>query len=213
MYKKFALLILAATQFGCGGGGGSTAASPAAPAAPVPVATGTTVTPVLAANATVIGSSPGVTPAWPDRSTDTGGKGAPVAGVNCLVNENYHIHAHLTILKDGVIQRIPQEIGLTGCAYELHNHDYSGVLHVETSVARKFTLGQFFAVWGQPLSRTNVAGLTGQNVRFFTSDGDTNLVEVTDDPTAIELAAHRSIYIVIGTVPAALPKNSWPTGL
>jgi hypothetical protein len=211
MYRKFALLVLAAAQFGCGGGGGDGGAvNP--PAATAPAATAAPTIPVLAASATLIGTSPGVAPAWPDRSTDTGGKGATVAGVTCLQNESYHLHAHLTIIKDGVTQRIPQEIGLTGCAYELHTHDNSGMIHVETAVAKKFTLGQFFAVWGEPLTRMNVAGLGGQGERFFTNDGDTKLVEVMDDPNAIELISHRSIYIVIGTVPATLPKNGWPAG-
>ena len=202
MYKKVALLVLAAAQFGCGGGGTATQSSP--PTASVTM-------PVLAASATLIGASPGITPAWPDGSTSTGGTGAPVAGVECLVNENYHIHSHLTIIKDGVTQRVPAQIGLSGCAYELHTHDNSGMLHVETSVSKKFTLAQFFAVWGEPLSRTNIAGLTGETVRFFISDGD-NLVEYTDDPNLIEMVNHRSIYIVIGTVPATLPKNQWPDG-
>jgi hypothetical protein len=85
------------------------------------------------------------------------------------------------------------------------------MLHVETSTAKKFTLGQFFAVWGEPLSVTNVAGLSGQSVRFFISDND-NLTEYTADPNSIELVNHRSIYIVIGAVPATLPRNQWPDG-
>jgi hypothetical protein len=201
-------LAVAAALFGCGGGGGGTA-NTASAQSPAPAA-GSSV-PVLAANATLIGTSPGTAPAWADGSTASGGKGTPVGGVGCLVNENYHIHSHLTIMKDGVTQRIPQQIGLTGCAYELHTHDYSGMIHVETSTAKTFTLGQFFSVWGEPLSNTNVAGLSGQSVRFFVSDGD-SLTEFTQDPNSIELANHRSVYIVIGAVPATLPKNQWPAG-
>jgi len=209
MLKKIAIVAVALAQFGCGGGGGGGSGSPAGTGGPT---AGTGATPVLAASATLIGTSPGVTPAWPDGSTSTGGKGATIGGVECLTSETYHLHAHLTIIKDGVTQRVPQQIGLTGCAYELHTHDYSGVIHVETSAAKKFTLGQFFAVWGQPLSSTNVAGLTGSPVRFFTSDAD-NLSEYTLDPTAIEITQHRSIYIVIGTVPPTLPKDAWPATL
>ena len=207
MYKRIALLVVAAAQFGCGGGGGtSNTGAPQSPAS-----TTTSALPVLAANATLIGTSPGIAPNWTDGSTASGGKGAPIGGVECLLNENYHLHSHLTILIDGVTTRVPQQIGLTGCAYELHTHDYSGTLHVETSTAKKFTLGQFFAVWGEPLSATNVAGLTGHSVRFFISDND-NLTEYTDDPNSIELVNHRSIYIVIGAVPATLPRNQWPAG-
>jgi hypothetical protein len=210
MYRKMAILVLSAAQFGCGGGGDDGGALNM----PLPSNIGTGVksgVPVLSANATLIGTSPGIVPAWPDGSTVSGGTGTPIGGVVCQQNENYHIHSHLTIIKDGVTQRIPGEIGLTGCAYELHTHDDSGMLHVETSIAKKFTLGQFFLVWGEPLSRTNIAGLSGESVRFFISDND-NVVEYTDDPNAIELVSHRSIYIVIGAVPATLPKNQWPAG-
>jgi hypothetical protein len=206
MHKKIAICVLAAALFGCGGGGGSANTTSPAPTQ----ATGSTA-PVLAANATMIGTSPGIAPTWADGSTASGGNGTPVGGVGCLVNEDYHIHSHLTIIKDGVTQRIPQHIGLGGCAYELHTHDYSGMIHVETSTAKKFTLGQFFAVWGEPLSRTNVAGLSGASARFFISDADV-LTEYTDDPNSIELVNHRSIYIVIGAVPATLPRNQWPAG-
>jgi hypothetical protein len=209
MHKKIAILVLAAAQFGCGGGGGDGTANTAPPVSTTPPANNTV--PVLAATPTLIGTSPGIAPTWADGSTVSGGKGTPVNGVGCLVNEDYHIHSHLTIIKDGVTQRVPQQIGLTGCAYELHTHDYSGMLHVETSTAKKFTLGQFFSVWGEPLSRTNVAGLSGVSVRFFISDGDA-LVEYMDDPTSIELVSHRSVYIVIGAVPATLPRNQWPAG-
>jgi hypothetical protein len=209
MHKKIAILVLAAAQFGCGGGGGDGTANTAPPVSTTPPTNSTV--PVLAATPTLIGTSPGIAPTWADGSTVSGGKGTPVDNVGCLVNEDYHIHSHLTIMKDGVTQRVPQQIGLAGCAYELHTHDYSGMIHVETSTAKKFTLGQFFSVWGEPLSRTNVAGLSGASVRFFISDGDA-LVEYMDDPNSIELASHRSVYIVIGAVPATLPKNQWPAG-
>jgi len=33
--------------------------------------------------------------------------------------------------------------------YPLHTHDTSGVIHIESTELRTFTLGQFFDVWGQ----------------------------------------------------------------
>ena len=208
MMKKLSVLVLAALQFGCGGGGGGSSSAPAPAPAPVvaPV-----VMPVLASSTTLIGPA-GTTPTWSDRSTATGGSGKTIGAVECLTDESYHLHTHLTILVDGVTQRVPKEVGLTGCAYETHTHDYSGVIHVETSVQKKFTLGQFFAVWGQPLTRTNVAGLSSASIRTFIADG-AKLTETTDDPATIELLGHRSIYIVIGSVPATLPSHEWPAGL
>jgi hypothetical protein len=194
------LLPLALLVAGCGGGGND-----AAPAqTPGPQAGSS---PILL----VQGGSLGL-PAWPDGSNDTGGRGSPVAGVNCLLNENYHIHAHLAIVKDGQFLAIPKEIGLQGCAYEMHTHDQSGIIHIETSAFRPFTLGQFFAVWGQPVGMSNVAGITGLPVAVYIDDGG-NPVEFKGDPATIELTSHRAITIQIGSALAQIPTYSWPSGL
>ena len=42
------------------------------------------------------------------------------------------------------------------CLYWLHTHDSTGVVHIESPVQRGYTLGQFFDVWGRPLSATQV---------------------------------------------------------
>lgn len=78
---------------------------------------------------------------------------APVSGVGCLINENFHQHSLLSIYKDGVRQGLPDNIGRGGCTYELHTHDGTGVVHIETDVPKRFTLGQFLALWNQPLGR------------------------------------------------------------
>jgi hypothetical protein len=42
--------------------------------------------------------------------------------------------------------------------YWLHTHDTSGVIHIESPVPRRYTLGDFFDVWGQPLSQRRLLG-------------------------------------------------------
>ncbi|MBA5636419.1 hypothetical protein H3H37_05065 [Duganella sp. LX20W] len=199
---------MSATLSACGGGGASAPA-----AAVVTPVTPTTPTYQLAATSTLLTAGVTVgTPNWPDGSTASGGNGAPVAGINCLVTEDYHIHAHLTILRDGNALAIPAHIGLQGCAYELHTHDQSGVIHIETSSARQFTLGQLFAVWGQPLSRSNVAGITGLPVTVLYNDSDT-VLEWTGDIGALELTSHRSITIELGAPQYTVPAYRWDAGL
>jgi hypothetical protein len=198
-----ALAVLTA----CGGGGGGAAPAPATPAPAV------TVMPVLAGPAVALGSGATIgTVTWPDGNAAAGGHGATVGGVNCLVTEEYHIHAHLSILKDGQALAVPARIGLDGCAYELHTHDASGVIHVETSAYRPFTLGQFFAVWGQPLTTSNVAGITGLPVKVYTSDGS-SVSEYTGDPASLVMSNHQAITIVLGAVPKQLPTYTWGAGL
>jgi hypothetical protein len=135
----------------------------------------------------------------------------PVSGVACAVNVAYHRHALVSIYKEGLRQGLPENVGRSGCAYELHTHDVMGVVHIETDVAKTFTLGQFFALWNQPLGVSGTAGLAGP-VRFYLIENE-KLTRYTGDPAALELVAHREIVIVSGAAPAVLPKYRWPSGL
>lgn len=68
-----------------------------------------------------------------------------------------HIHPHLTITIDGAERKIPKDIGVTSaCMKPLHTHDDTGTIHVELPVEQEVRLGEFFAIWQQPLSRTRV---------------------------------------------------------
>lgn len=153
---------------------------------------------------------------WPTGSSASGGQGAPVAGLACgLVSENYHVHAHLSIFLDGTMLQIPQNVGIVpataardGCTYPLHTHDATGKIHVESAVPMRFTLGQFFAIWGQPLSRTQVAGLSGLPVVIYLVDGAT-VTRYTGDPGDIELTSHREITIQVGSPIDSIPNYTW----
>jgi hypothetical protein len=143
-------------------------------------------------------------PAWSHSGTAT------VDGVGCAKNENYHIHALLSVYQDGVRLALPESIGRgTGCAYEMHTHDGSGVMHIETDVFKVFTLGQFFALWGQPLSAASAAGLPGKPT-YYLVDKE-KVTRYTADPSAITLDAHREVVIVTGTPPTQVPRYNWNT--
>ena len=205
------LLLLAA----CGGGSDSspdvTAADPPVSPGPPPQAPQPAPPELVLADthtelvAGTINSPPGW-PAWVAPANR-----AAVAGVACLINENYHLHSLVSIYKDGVRQGLPDNVGRSGCAYELHTHDVTGVIHIETDVPKKFTLGQFFALWNQPLTAGGTAGLAGP-IRFYLIDNE-KLTPFTGDPAQLELTAHREIVIVSGKAPTVLPKYRWPSGL
>ena len=86
-----------------------------------------------------------------------------VEGTNvaCLPNghENIatHIHPVLSITVDGEPELVPANIGITGtCMPELHTHDTSGQIHVETATLarlQEISFADFFDVWGQPIER------------------------------------------------------------
>ena len=134
-----------------------------------------------------------------------------MSGVGCLSSIRYHIHSLVSIYKDGVRMGLPENVGRSGCTYELHTHDVMGVVHIETDVPKKFTLGQFFALWRQPLAAAGTAGLAGP-VRFYLIENET-LRPYSGDPAQIELLGGREIVIISGTAPRVLPKYRWPPGL
>lgn len=196
--------VLAGALSACGGGGADTPAAQTTPAAPlVSAMPPLSSKPVTLTATTVMGTA-----FWADGSTAIGGRGQPIGGVECLKSEDYHIHTHLAIIKDGEVLSIPRNIGLQGCAYELHTHAGSGVLHVETSTFRRFTLGQFFAVWGQPLERSNIAGITGLPVTVYLNDGS-GLIEYQGSLADLELRDKREVTIVVGKAPPEIPSYIW----
>lgn len=128
--------------------------------------------------------------------------GQPVANIRCDTNEMLatHYHAHLAILYHGNQVDVPAQIGITSsCLYWTHTHDTTGVIHIEApkdQSSRKFVLGDFFQVWGQPLSRDQVATLKvgpGEQMKVWV-DGR----PYTGDPGKITLKSKEQIVIEIG---------------
>ena len=70
-----------------------------------------------------------------------------------------HIHPTLTIIIDGQNLPIPTGIGLgPNGNLPIHTHDSSGFLHVESTAKLPFRLRDFFTIWGQPFSKTDLLG-------------------------------------------------------
>ena len=126
--------------------------------------------------------------------------GETIDGIRCDQDEGslFHIHQHLTILYRGKALEVPGDVGrpvLAGCLYWLHTHETDGIIHVEAPVLRSFTLGNFFDIWGEPLSATAVAGarIKKGELRAFV-DGTRYL----GDPRKIELSLHADIVLEAG---------------
>lgn len=85
--------------------------------------------------------------------------------VACLPNGHQdievHIHPELSIFVDGELEIIPANIGIEGvCMAEIHTHDVSGIIHVETADRQRLsqiTLQDFFTVWGEEVEREGFA--------------------------------------------------------
>jgi hypothetical protein len=155
---------------------------------------------------------------WPQ-----GGQGSPISGVSCVITNPppaYHVHAHLSLYVNGEQIAIPAGLGVvnpnyvngyvnfdvTKCFYEIHTHDATGVihLHANSGADRPLTLGQVFDVWGQPLSRENVAGQLGRVVAYV------DQVRYEGDLRAIVLSANTLVSLQVGAPLVAPPKFILP---
>jgi hypothetical protein len=169
--------------------------------------------PPLAATPIVLAGQMLGTANWTEPGdTTSGGQGDPIDGVSCLTSNAYHVHAHLSIFKDGAQLAIPSSIGRPGtCNYNLHTHDSSGVVHIEDAAPKTFTLGQFFSVWGRTLSNTEVAEFANEPIVVYLNDnGDpAGPRQYSGDLRAIEFAPKREITIQIGTPLTELQTYDW----
>jgi hypothetical protein len=136
-----------------------------------------------------------------NASAQFGGSPSPIAGIPCDAMEGtrIHIHQHLVILDHGNPVQVPFDVGrpqTARCLYWLHTHTPDGIIHVEAPAERTFTLGDFFEIWGQPLSRTRAAtaiGTTKVPLKIWV-DGKPYL----GDLRKIVLASHTDITIMAG---------------
>jgi hypothetical protein len=115
-----------------------------------------------------------------------------------------HIHQHLDIFVNGKRQPVPATVGIFDGQFltELHTHDASGIIHVESPVAKRFDLGQFFGVWGVRLTGDCVGGYCRQVTPWTVY---VNGRAYAGDPRALVLRAHQEIAFVIGTPPKKIP--------
>jgi hypothetical protein len=135
-------------------------------------------------------------------------------GLNQLGAEGevIHIHQHLDIFVNGKRVVVPANIGIYDGQFltELHTHDASGVMHVESPTRRQFDLGQFFGVWGVRLNSDCVGGYCRQVTPWTVY---VNGRQYSGDPAALVLKPHQEIAFVIGTPPKNIPRSyKFPPG-
>jgi hypothetical protein len=152
--------------------------------------------------------------------------GQQIDGITCQTGEQalLHIHAHLTIFVDEVPRQIPAGIGIAPpdeleqtpagafiaggtCFTWLHTHAADGIIHTESPIKRTYTLGDFFDIWGQPLSRQGVGPARGHVTALL--DGHV----FRGDPRQIPLLPHAQIQLDVGNPPVAPEQIAFPPGL
>jgi hypothetical protein len=137
--------------------------------------------------------------------------GATVNGVSCDASEQvaYHIHTHLAIYVNGTLRPVPTGIGIvtpqitqgpggpfaaaSKCYYWLHTHTNDGIVHIESPTPKTYTLGDFFAIWGQTLNANAVGSQTGAVTAYV------NGTKFTGDPATIPLGSRTAIQLDVGS--------------
>ena len=144
--------------------------------------------------------------------------GSSVDGITCQGGEQtlFHIHARLTLFVNGRSEKVPYGVGIAdpqteqtnrgpfvgggACFSWLHTHTTDGIIHIESPIQRTFTVGNFFDVWGRPLSTSQVGSAKGK-VTALVADR-----VWLGDPRDIPLQPHSQIQLEVGT-PLVAPER------
>jgi hypothetical protein len=142
----------------------------------------------------------------------SGAQGQTTDGIQCGSVEQLavHYHAHLAIFAHGRPLAIPEGVGMVGqiietptpngpfalrpsdCLYWVHVHDQTGMIHMELPANFTVTLGDFFDIWGQTLSSSQVGPEHGTVTAFV------NGAKYSGDPRNIVLGDHTLVQLDIG---------------
>jgi hypothetical protein len=139
------------------------------------------------------------------------GPNTTVDGIKCETSEQllFHVHSHVAIFVNGQQRSIPMGIGIapprqteagaTGsfvvagtCFYWLHAHTSDGIIHIESPIQRTYTLGNYFDIWHQPLSSTQVGPAHGTVTAYR------NGQLFSGNPRNITIGAHIVIQLDVG---------------
>jgi hypothetical protein len=122
-----------------------------------------------------------------------------------------HIHQHLDVYVNGKKVTVPALVGIDTAGQfltQLHTHDSSGIVHVESPTQRSFTLGQFFGEWGVKLTQ-NCLGRYCGSLHWWV-----NGKKLTGNPAQLVLKPHQEIVVAVGKPPFPVPSSyKFPAGL
>jgi hypothetical protein len=86
-------------------------------------------------------------------------------GLPPVGKEQYHKHSLIHIYNDGLLVPIAPNIGIDrkqNAYSSVHTHDPTGIIHMESERPHKFTLGDFFAIWGVQFGRQSLGSLRSE---------------------------------------------------
>jgi hypothetical protein len=136
---------------------------------------------------------------------------ADINGISCDALEStvVHIHVHLAIFVNGQEEQIPFGIGIGQpwsvsdsdegpfvdngtCFYWIHTHTEDGIVHIESPIRRRFSLGDFFAIWQMTLNENQVGAAQGTVITYV------NGQRSATPPQNVTLLPHERIQLDVG---------------
>ena len=147
----------------------------------------------------------GVGPRYqPNAANQSALDGKPVGTMRCANGRRFAVHIELFAHRQVAI--VPPGIGIarSGCTYPLRTKAPTGV--VEVLATGRFTLGDFFRVWGRRFDATHVLSFRGP-VSVFVGGK-----RRTGDPRELVLTKHAQIVIEVGGYVAPHPSYLFPRG-
>jgi hypothetical protein len=134
----------------------------------------------------------------------SGATGEVRDGMSCLPTEAtvVHVHAYLAIFVNGQQVQVPPNTGIISstCLYALHVHPGDdNIIHIESPSTAPYSLGNFFDIWGQPLSSTQMMSNTVDSshpLKVVVVDGNGKSTTWTGNPWDIKLTAHETIFLL-----------------
>lgn len=142
--------------------------------------------------------------------------GRPIRGMRCSSGKAAVHGVHLELFAQRRVVLVAPGIGIAPprtrrgayvtrgrCSYPATTREPTGVIEVK----RPLRLGDFFAIWGQPLSRQTMAGFEGR-VRAYV--GGRRWMR---DPRAIPLTRHAQIVLEVGGYVPPHATYGFPPGL
>jgi hypothetical protein len=143
----------------------------------------------------------------------------PIGGLKCTSAAAARFGVHLELFAARRVVLIPPGIGIAPprrqegayvragrCSYPLRTREPTGVIEVQAT-GRTKTLGDLFAIWGQPLGRSQMAAFGGR-VRAYV-----NGAPWRGAPGAIPLRRHAQIVLEVGGYVRPHATYRFPPGL
>ena len=105
------------------------------------------------------------------------------------------------------IQFLPKSVLLTNVFIGFIHTMNPGIIHIESPVAKDYTIGQFFDIWNKKFSNTQILDniVNGKNTLNVYVNG--NKVNAGVNYRDIKLKAHDEIAVVYGKPPSTIPSK------